>query len=105
MKCDRCGEDAASTIGSMFNTEMICMTCQTLEKAHPEYEAARDAEARAVKAGDFNFPGIGLPIDLKPKPKQVRCPECGGSVHRCKTGAKGCLHCDDEECGWLGFLS
>ena len=49
----------------MFNTEMICFPCKELEEAHPEYEAARTAESRAVLRGDYNFAGGGLPRDLR----------------------------------------
>jgi len=49
---------------SMFNQEDICLPCKDTERAHPEYKAAQDAELAAVKSGDMNFPGIGLPEDL-----------------------------------------
>lgn len=64
-KCERCGAETSTTTGSMFNTEMICMACKRTERDHPLYPAARDAEHNAVKSGDYNFPGIGLPDDLK----------------------------------------
>jgi hypothetical protein len=64
MKCDRCGKDTISVICSMFNTEDICDECQIKEKAHPKYKRARQAEENAVKAGNFNFIGIGKPSDL-----------------------------------------
>lgn len=28
----------------------------------------------------------------------LRCPDCGGPMHQCKTGDAGCLHCDDPKC-------
>lgn len=28
--------------------------------------------------------------------KRQRCPKCGSSMHRCKTGT--CLHCDNAKC-------
>lgn len=59
--CDRCGGEADIWTVSMFNTDRICMPCEGVERAHPAYAAARAAEERAVRAGDFNFPGIGLP--------------------------------------------
>jgi hypothetical protein len=49
---------------STFNTELICMPCQTKERAHPEYKRAVDAELSAVRAGNYNFPGTGKPKDL-----------------------------------------
>ena len=59
--CDRCG----GTLGggrtmSMFNTETICMACAEAERKRKDYEAARQAEIAAVKAGDMNFKGVGL---------------------------------------------
>jgi hypothetical protein len=35
------------------------------EKAHPDYEKAYDKEFEEVKAGNYNYEGIGLPEDLK----------------------------------------
>ena len=64
MTCDRCGGDAGVSTMSRFNTEQICIPCEDVEKAHPDYEKAREAELNAVRAGDYNYPGIGLPEDL-----------------------------------------
>ena len=44
----------------MFNTETICMECAEAERKRPDYEAAHAAEVAAVRAGDFNFKGVGL---------------------------------------------
>lgn len=63
--CDRCGKEAFVYTMSMFNTEEICMPCKDRECDHPLYETARKAEAEAVLAGNLNFEGIGLPLDLK----------------------------------------
>jgi hypothetical protein len=49
---------------SRFNTDMLCDACEKKEKDHPKYKAARDAEDAAVRAGDYNFPGVGKPDDL-----------------------------------------
>lgn len=66
MICDRCGQETLSSTGSMFNTEQICLDpCAKAERAHPDYEQARRTEMEAVKSGDYNFPGIGLPADLR----------------------------------------
>lgn len=65
--CERCRKATDTTICSMFNTEMICMECKQMEAAHPDYQLARDTEHQAVLSGDYNFPGIGLPDDLKMK--------------------------------------
>jgi hypothetical protein len=49
----------------MFNTEQICRTCKTKEREHPEYERAHRIEVEHVKRGDYRFPGVGLPDDLR----------------------------------------
>ena len=70
--CDRCNlpNDNKTTM-SMFNTDVICMTCKEEEKNHPEYKNASDAELSAWKERVINFEGIGLPKDLKLKYGQV----------------------------------
>lgn len=64
-RCERCGEETAVYTCSMFNTETICLGCKEVEEAHPGYEEARRVEGEAVLAGNFNFPGVGLPDDLR----------------------------------------
>jgi len=62
--CDRCCRPTNITIMSKFNKDIICMPCKEEEKMHPEYKKASDAELDAVKRGDYNFDGIGLPDDI-----------------------------------------
>lgn len=62
--CERCTALTNLTIMSRFNTEQICLWCETREKAHPDYQAAHDAELTQVKLGNMNFAGVGLPSDL-----------------------------------------
>jgi len=50
---------------SMFNTQMICMTCKDTEKQHTKYKEAEQADIEAIKNKNYNFEGIGLPDDLK----------------------------------------
>ena len=64
MNCDRCGGNASISIMSRFNTDTICIPCERKEKDHPQYQEAAEAELRAVKAGNYNYPGIGKPEDL-----------------------------------------
>ena len=64
MKCQRCGTIHTSLTFSFFNMDMICFNCSDLERAHPKYREAREAELEALKRGDYNFPGIGKPVDL-----------------------------------------
>jgi hypothetical protein len=54
---------------SIFNTQVICMDCKVTEAAHPDYERAREAELEQVRAGNYHFPGVGLPADLQPDTK------------------------------------
>ena len=63
--CERCGKATLAHIMSMFNTEDVCLECAEKERAHPKYEEARRIEAEHVRQGDYNFPGIGLPEDLR----------------------------------------
>lgn len=67
MNCERCRKepDDGSLRMSMFNTQMICHSCDLKERNHPKFEEARQAENDAISRGEYNFPGIGLPDDLK----------------------------------------
>ena len=42
--------------------------CAAAERRHPDYARACEAGLAALKAGDRNFPGIGLPPDLARMP-------------------------------------
>ncbi len=67
-KCQRCKkltEGQYCLIMSYFDTSMICEQCERDEQAHPNYSRARRAELYAIKAGNYNFKGIGLPESLK----------------------------------------
>lgn len=58
--CPRCGTSLGSFTQSWFNTEIICIQCQTDEQQAPNYADAKQAEAAAVRRGNYNYPGIGL---------------------------------------------
>ena len=62
--CNRCGETPNSLSMGMFNPQMICPECETIERAHPKFKEARDTELDELLKGNYNFPGIGLPKDL-----------------------------------------
>jgi len=62
--CERCKNSSLTLRMSFFNTQMICPACIKTEKAHAGYQEAHDTETEAVRQGDYNFPGIGLPEDL-----------------------------------------
>jgi hypothetical protein len=64
--CVRCGKQGAFTM-SRFNTDKICLECDAEERKHPLYSKAVEAELAAIKSGNRNFEGIGLPNDLKRK--------------------------------------
>mgnify|MGYP001300590666 FL=1 len=63
--CDRCGAPTHTTIGSYFNTQMICTSCEEKERKHPQYELAKEVELQQCLLGNLNFQGVGLPEDLK----------------------------------------
>jgi len=63
--CDRCKKETRITTMSMFNTQDICMECLDKEKKHPKYRNAANAERLSCLLGNYNFPGVGLPSDLK----------------------------------------
>jgi hypothetical protein len=56
--CDRCSRstDGVTTM-SIFNQDVICKDCKEEEKNHPNYELACELERKAIKNGDFNYPG------------------------------------------------
>lgn len=86
--CDRCGSDLSytSSTQSMFNTEVICGTCQRREQAHPMFGAAKAASDEALAVGDLEFVGIGLPAELASpflRPPSSQLPVWNG---RAKTG-------------------
>jgi hypothetical protein len=62
--CPRCGGNTSGGSTSYFNTEHVCPDCIDRERAHPAFAQAQAAEEAAVRAGDFNFPGVGCPADL-----------------------------------------
>lgn len=64
MRCARCDLKTAVTIMSKFNTQVICLDCKEREERHPAYPEADRAETEAVRQGNYNFPGIGLPPEL-----------------------------------------
>lgn len=65
--CDRCGDPTNAWLMSFFNTEECCLSCIEKEQTHPKFGEAKKAECDAIKSGDNNFPGIGLPEELRHK--------------------------------------
>lgn len=66
MICERCGKETYGTTMSFFNRETICMECNDAEERHPDYERAHEIEVQEVLKGNYNYPGVGLPADLRP---------------------------------------
>ncbi len=64
-RCERCTNPTHTTTGSYFNTQMICTSCDTKERKHPQYERAVRIETEQVLKGNLNYEGIGLPKELK----------------------------------------
>ncbi len=64
-RCQRCKKEADVFACSYFNTETICIECNDAERRHPEYKHAKRVENEAVRRGDYNYPGVGLPADLR----------------------------------------
>ena len=58
--CDRCGKPLVVRTMSYFNTDAICPECAEAERKRPDFPAAHAAEVAAVRAGDWNFKGVGL---------------------------------------------
>ncbi len=65
MTCDRCGSESGYSTGSYFDTAQICLDCAERERAHPKFDYARKIETQQCKQGNFNYPGIGLPPELR----------------------------------------
>ena len=56
--CDRCGGSTENTTTmSIFNQDVICMSCKEEEKLDPEYGAAVEAEHEEIRKGNTNYKG------------------------------------------------
>jgi hypothetical protein len=66
--CPRCKESTnGRTTMSVFNTEVICISCREKEKEDPDYKSAVDTEVDETRKGNYNYPGIYpnyKPLDL-----------------------------------------
>ena len=62
--CQRCYKKSYNYTMSYFNTDLICMDCDTLERENSKFGLAQEAESNAVRSGNYNYPGIGKPSDL-----------------------------------------
>lgn len=58
--CERCHQPTNGvTIMSMYNEDVICMSCKENEKKKDDYKKAVDADIAEIKKGNYNFKGIG----------------------------------------------
>ncbi|WP_407312071.1 hypothetical protein [Desulfosporosinus sp. SB140] len=57
-RCSRCGGRLVIRSMSRMNDDVLCMDCLELEKAHPRYQEAFDAELEQVKAENNKYPGL-----------------------------------------------
>ena len=56
--CSRCCGALIARSMSRVNTDVLCMDCLELEKAHPSYHEAVKAEQEQVKDENYNYPGL-----------------------------------------------
>jgi len=73
--CDRCSRELCTWQMSRFNTQDCCFRCIDLEKKHPRYQEAYEAELAEVTRGNHNYKGIGLPRDLEIQSKVTLSPQ------------------------------
>jgi len=57
--CQQCFDKTNTHIMSMYSTRLICLKCKDQETTRDDYKEAVDADVTAIKAGNFNFKGIG----------------------------------------------
>jgi hypothetical protein len=59
-KCERCHQPTNNkTTMSMFNEDVICMSCKEKERQNPNYSKAETADIEQIKKGNYNYSGIG----------------------------------------------
>jgi hypothetical protein len=59
-KCERCHQPTNNkTTMSMFNEDVICMSCKDKERQNPNYSKAETADIEQIKKGNYNYSGIG----------------------------------------------
>jgi len=104
LACGRCGLGHGTT-GSYFDTAMICDECVVAELAHSDFKRARDIECAAVMAGNYNYPGIGLPADLAAEAQLRRKTRRLEQVARIAAAAKTPASVADTQDDEIGFES
>jgi hypothetical protein len=58
--CDRCNNSLSrGRIMSMYNEDVLCLDCKEKEMQRKDYEKALQADREQIKAGNYNYKGIG----------------------------------------------
>lgn len=82
------------------------MLCKARECAHPDYPSADAAEVAAVRAGNYNYPGIGAPqrlfkppclaetVVIEHKDADLPDPKTAAARHNAKFVSDTALHTD-----------
>lgn len=68
VKCQRCKrsfDDPREISKSIFNNQDICKLCATRERSHPEFRKAREALLEEISKGNYDYTGVGLPVELE----------------------------------------
>lgn len=63
--CERCGAHISGHMLGWFSHEALCLLCYSDEKRHPEYMLAYYRWRNAHHYGDLDFPGLGVPPELR----------------------------------------
>ena len=58
--CERCNEKSNTFICSIFNVQMICMSCKEQETKHPRYNDAVKKEYEELLKGNYNYEGLAV---------------------------------------------
>jgi DNA/RNA endonuclease YhcR with UshA esterase domain len=53
--CVRCPDRSGTTTCSRYNSDTICIECDSDERKLPSYAACSQAEFDACRRGDYNF--------------------------------------------------
>lgn len=67
MYCNRCKKQNSKLLFlSVFNEDLICVSCKETEEKHRDYKKAIQAIEKEENKGNYDFKGIGIPDDLLP---------------------------------------
>ncbi len=63
-KCERCNRMDDNLLDSVFNDQMICLSCSIAESNHPLFIESKDSYNDEIQKGSYEFQKIGLPNDI-----------------------------------------